>query len=149
MGNQEYAGFWVRVGAGVIDTVFFYIITMPILLLVYGEGYWFSEALVLGFWDMFISYVMPFFITIWFWLRYFGTPGKMALRLKVVDAETGEALTSVQAIARYFGYFISLITLLLGYFWIGVDPRKQGFHDKLANTVVVRDMEKRKVRFSR
>ena len=71
----------------------------------------------------------------------------MALRLRVVDAKTGQALTTPQAIGRYLGYYVSAFALMLGFIWVGIDKRKQGFHDKLAGTVVIRDTAKEPVRF--
>ena len=44
-----------------------------------------------------------------------------------------------QLIGRYFGYYVSTIPLFLGFVWVAFDPRKQGWHDKLAGTVVVRE----------
>jgi len=43
-----------------------------------------------------------------------------------------------QAIGRYLAYFVSALVLGLGFIWIAFDTRKQGWHDKLAGTVVVR-----------
>jgi uncharacterized RDD family membrane protein YckC len=63
----------------------------------------------------------------------------MVLKLKIVDATTGNMLTVGQAMGRYLAYFLASIPLLLGIIWIGFDKKKQGWHDKLANTVVIRD----------
>ena len=78
------------------------------------------------------------YATIWFWLRYLGNPGKMALKLKIVDATTGEKPSPGQAVGRYFAYILATIPLCLGFIWIAFDKRKQGWHDKLAGTVVIR-----------
>ena len=136
--NQEYAGFWVRVAAALIDTVLLAIVVYLPLTLVYGSDYWQAEKLVAGFWDA-VLYIAPVVITIWFWTKYLGTPGKMLLKLRVVDASTGNAISTPQALGRYLGYYVSTIPFLLGFIWVGIDKRKQGFHDKLAGTVVVRD----------
>ena len=69
------------------------------------------------------------------------------MRLRVVDADTGQALSTPQAIGRYLGYYVSILPLMLGIFWVGIDKKKQGFHDKLAGTVVVRDTSKEAVQF--
>jgi len=45
-------------------------------------------------------------------------------------------------IGRYFAYFISTIPLCLGFLWITFDRKKQGWHDKLAGTVVVRTLRR-------
>ena len=73
-----------------------------------------------------------------FWIWKSATPGKMMMRLVIVDARTGETPTMRQYFGRFFSYFLSAIPLLLGFLWIGFDQRKKGFHDKLANTAVVR-----------
>ncbi len=138
MSEQEYAGFWVRLGATLIDTIIiFIVITIP-LSLIYGESYWFGGQFIHGFWDVILGWVLPIAATIWFWLRFLGTPGKMALKLKIVDARTGKKMRTGQAVGRYFAYLVSIIPLGLGFLWIGIDSRKQGWHDKLAGTVVIK-----------
>lgn len=147
MNNQEYAGFWVRLGAVLIDTVIIVIVITIPLSFIYGEQYWFGGAYIRGFWDFILGWVVPIVATIWFWLRYLGTPGKMALKLKIVDAKTGKKMTTGQAIGRYFAYLVSIIPFCLGFIWIGIDSKKQGWHDKLAGTVVIKTNEVVPVRF--
>jgi uncharacterized RDD family membrane protein YckC len=147
--NQEYAGFWIRVAAALIDTIVFVIVFAIPLTLIYGSGYWTSQEPASGVLDIVIRYIAPIFITVWFWTKYLGTPGKMALRLRVVDARTGQAISTPQAIGRYFGYYVSILPLLLGFIWVGIDKKKQGFHDKLAGTVVIRDLPKEPVQFEK
>lgn len=66
------------------------------------------------------------------------TPGKWALGLRVVSAETGERVGVGQHLGRTFASLISLLTFLIGYFWLVVSRKRQTFHDKLASTLVVR-----------
>ncbi len=134
----EFAGFWSRTGAAIIDTILLMLITAPILISIYGTDYFTSEEVIAGSWDFLISWVLPAFATIIFWIYRAATPGKMAIRAKILDAETGRAASTGQLIGRYFTYFVSIIPLCLGIFWIGFDKRKQGWHDKLAGTVVVK-----------
>ncbi|EDN67517.1 membrane protein [Beggiatoa sp. PS] len=94
-----------------------------------------------------LSYVVPIVATIWFWLHFFGTPGKMATNLKIVDAKTGNKLTLGQAIGRYFAYIPAILPLGLGIIWVGIDKKKQGWHDKLAGTVVIKSNQSEPVRF--
>ena len=61
----------------------------------------------------------------------------MVIGAKIVDAKTGAPSTG-QLIGRYFGYYVSILPFFLGIVWVGIDAKKQGFHDKLAGTVVVR-----------
>ena len=147
MENKEYAGFWIRFGALLIDLVIMAIVLYVPLSLIYGEEYWLGDKLIYGFWDVMLGYVVPFVATIWFWLHYLGTPGKMAMKLQIVDASTGGKMRTGQAIGRYFAYILSAVPLCLGFIWVGVDQRKQGWHDKLAGTVVIRNTGKESVQF--
>ena len=150
MSEREYGGFWIRVGASCIDGIILIIITSPLLTFIYGWEYW-SEELIngiwYGVWDVLLNVVFPIVATIWFWLRFAGTPGKMACKLKIVDAKTGGKLSLGQAIGRYFAYIPAIIPLGLGLIWVGVDKKKQGWHDKLAGTVVIRNRKPEPVSF--
>jgi uncharacterized RDD family membrane protein YckC len=92
--------------------------------------------------DFLINYVLPFVATILFWLYKSATPGKMALNMKVVDVDTGEKLSVGQSIGRYFAYIPAMAILMIGIIWVAFDKRKQGWHDKLAKTVVIRKRKK-------
>ncbi len=145
--NLEYAGFWIRVGASLIDSVLMLIIVMPILLVIYGRSYWMNEFLVQGFWDVMLSYILPAVAVIVFWVYQSATPGKMMTNLTIVDAKTGEKPSARQFIIRYLGYYVSMFPLFLGIIWVGIDRRKQGWHDKLAGTVVIRNRKSEPPRF--
>lgn len=134
----EYVGFWPRVGAAIIDTLLLGVIIWPILTAFYGESYWSSEQFVQGPMDFLLSWVFPAIAVIVFWVLKQATPGKMAVSAKIVDANTGAAPTTGQCIGRYFSYFLAGLPLGLGIIWVAFDARKQGWHDKLAGTVVVR-----------
>lgn len=136
--NLVYAGFWIRVWASIIDTALLAFITIPFLLSIYGKEYFDSKTDIKGAADFLLSYVLPAIAVIVFWIYKSATPGKMAISAKILDAETGGTLSTAQCIGRYFAYFISALPLGLGMFWVAFDKRKQGWHDKLAGTVVVR-----------
>lgn len=72
-----------------------------------------------------------------FWLRWGATPGKMLMRIKIVDAKTEGPLSFFQVVMRASCYLISAMFFMLGFFWIGIDKRRQAWHDKLADTVVL------------
>ena len=129
--DMEYAGFWIRIWASVIDTVLIAVITIPILLAIYGKQYFESERLIEGSMDFLISWVLPAIAVIIFWVYRAATPGKMAISSKIVDAQTGGQPSTGQLVGRYFGYFISTIPLGLGIIWVAFDKKKQGWHDKL------------------
>jgi uncharacterized RDD family membrane protein YckC len=56
---------------------------------------------------------------------------------RIVDANTYGPPSTGKLVGRYFAYLASIIPLFLGFLWIAFDKRKQGWHDKLAGTVVV------------
>jgi len=146
--DLEYAGFWIRVGASLIDTILLMTLIVPLMSLVYGDDFWTGQAVFFGFWDLILNYLLPAVAVILFWNYRSATPGKMALSLKIVDANTGESVPTGRLIGRYLGYYVSIIPFCLGLIWVGIDKRKQGWHDKLAGTVVVRDKRKEPVRFN-
>lgn len=138
--DLEYVGFWLRVWAAIIDTILVMIVVAPLVTWIYGTEYWFPEEikLIYGPADFWISWVMPAVAVILFWIYRQATPGKMAIGAKIVDAKTGGKPSIGQLIGRYLGYYVSILPLMIGILWVAFDPRKQGFHDKLAGTVVVR-----------
>jgi uncharacterized RDD family membrane protein YckC len=73
-----------------------------------------------------------------FWVYRSATPGKLATNTRIADASSGAAPTPRQCLVRYAAYFLSTAGFGLGFVWIAFDRRKQGWHDKLAGTVVVR-----------
>lgn len=147
MNEQEYAGFWIRTGATIIDTIIILIIIAPILTAIYGTEYWVSPSLIEGAWDVILNFILPAIAVILFWSYKSATPGKMATGLTIVDAKTGGKPSTGQFIARYLGYYLSMIALFLGMIWVGIDKRKQGWHDKLAGTVVIKNIRTQPVMF--
>ena len=148
--HLEYAGFWSRVGAAVVDAILLVVVTAPLLIAIYGWAYFspFRTGFIAGPADILINYVLPAIAVLLFWHYAQATPGKMAIAARIVDAETGEKPSTGQFIGRYLGYFVAIIPLGLGIIWVAIDRRKQGWHDKLAGTVVVRNTRPEPVSFS-
>lgn len=134
----EYVGFWLRVGASLIDTVLVVVICVPLVTWVYGPQYWTSSGLIAGPADFLITWVLPAIAVVLFWVSRQATPGKMVISARIVDATTGGKPSTGQLVGRYLGYYVSMLPLMAGFLWVAFDPRKQGWHDKLAGTVVVR-----------
>ena len=65
------------------------------------------------------------------------TLGMRALKIKVVKTD-GSQLDLVGAFLRYIGLLISCIALFIGVLWALFDANKQGWHDKIASTYVVK-----------
>ncbi len=149
--EYEYAGFWIRVWAALIDTVLFIAITTPILGALYGWDYSFDSRLDAGFrpTEFIVSWLLPALAVLLFWRYRSATPGKMVIGARIVDARTGETPGIGRLVVRYLGYYVSIIPFCLGLIWVGLDRRKQGWHDKIAGTVVVRNKQhgKEPVRF--
>ena len=134
--DLKYVGFWKRTVAGLVDTFLIILVIFPILIWVYGIEFLNNEHMEKGSFDFIINYVFPTIAVILLWKYYQATPGKMIFKATIVDAKTGGKPSLRQLIIRYLGYIISTIPLGLGIFWVAFDKKKQGFHDKLANTVV-------------
>jgi uncharacterized RDD family membrane protein YckC len=90
-----------------------------------------------------LSFIIGLGYNWYFWTRNNGqTPGKMLMNIRVVKTD-GTPIRDVDALMRYVGYYINSAILLLGWIWALSDEHRQGWHDKLANTYVVK-AEKRK-----
>ncbi|MEO8897670.1 MAG: RDD family protein [Candidatus Dormibacter sp.] len=72
------------------------------------------------------------------WSLLGASLGQRALGLRVVNAADGQRITIATAVARFFGYVVSAIPFAVGLIWAGFDHQKQGWHDKIAGTFVVR-----------
>ncbi len=131
-GQVRYAGFWRRVGASLVDTLLLVIVLVPLALLLRLLG-----GAPGGLVPLLLNDLLPMVLIIYFWVRFRGTPGKRLLECQVVDARTLKSLTVGQGVLRYLGYVASALPLGLGFLWIVWDPRKQGFHDKIAGTLVL------------
>ena len=92
---------------------------------------------MLIFSDMAYQLLIIGVIVVSFWLCRNATPGKMLLNMEIVDARTGEKPTLFQWLLRYAGYVIAVLPLMLGFLWILWDKKRQGWHDKIAGTVVI------------
>lgn len=141
--EREYVGFWSRVWASVIDSLIAMAIIVPLLWAVYGRDHFSSQVLIAGPADFLISWVLPAVAVLAFWIARQATPGKMAISATIVDEKTGRAPSKKQFVIRYLGYYLAAFPLLLGLIWVAFDKKKQGWHDKLAGTVVVRSGKNR------
>jgi uncharacterized RDD family membrane protein YckC len=128
----EYVGFWRRFVANFIDGFLIMLLLIPLVILFMGD----SQETEGGGNLLFTLLQMGIIIT--FWVYKSATPGKMLMSAYIVDANTGDKPSTGQFIIRYLMYFVSTIVLFLGFIWIAFDSRKQGWHDKVAGTVVIR-----------
>jgi uncharacterized RDD family membrane protein YckC len=133
--SPDYAGFWQRAAAFVIDALLVTVILTPLMVVVFGMR---SVSLDPSehSWDL-LALVAIALAVIAFWRFGGATPGKVALGVKIVDAASGAPPPAGRLALRFLGYFVSALPLYLGFLWIAVDRRKQGWHDKIARTVVI------------
>ncbi len=140
--EQSYAGFWIRVLAYLIDSVLLITIQTALSLLInltigmLGIATDGDPAINTIIWlfgaVLSISYAV-------FFTGYCGqTPGKMALRIKVIRTDGSPINYGRAALREVLGKFISSILLGIGYLMVAFDNRKQGLHDKIADTYVIK-----------
>jgi uncharacterized RDD family membrane protein YckC len=134
----RYGGFWRRFAALTIDTIILYLFI--IILSLIGTR---LMPINNGFtWVRMIPYYgMALIINAVYFTYFHGisgqTPGKRMLGLRVVQAG-GAPMTPEIAFLRWVGYIISKVPLFLGFIWAAFDGSKQGWHDKIAGTCVIR-----------
>jgi len=130
MSNPQYQGFWIRfVSYVILDSI---IIGIPLSLLQFGLIY------ATGTQSMtYLTTLLGAVIIIYMDGIKGGTPGKLILGMRIVN-EKGEYIGIPMAILRYIGKIVSGIILGIGYFMIGWDEKKQGLHDKIAQTYVIK-----------
>ncbi|ESK56903.1 MAG: RDD family protein [Moraxellaceae bacterium] len=135
--KYEYAGFWIRLGASMIDNIIILVALLPIGMILGWESAYSSELSSGTDW---IWQILIAAFCVFCWVKFAGTPGKRLLRLKVLDERTGENVTVGQGIIRYIGYLPAFLVFFIGLIWVAFDSKKQGWHDKMAKTVVVREL---------
>lgn len=140
----QYVGFWARVGAALIDTVVMVLVFTPLFaVLGLGGDIQTDEqglpVLPPDYWNkLAVQQLIAAAAIVAFWAWRMATPGKMLIGAVIVDADTFGKPGTGRFVLRYLAYFVSTIPLGLGLLWVGWDRRKQGWHDKIANTVVVK-----------
>ena len=144
--NFHYAGFWLRVLALIVDSIInFIIVLIPAISLGYFIGLNMADSATQYEIEATAEAVGQLLGIVVVWLyyaimessKYQATIGKKIFGLRVVDLD-GNRISFGKATGRHFGKFISMLTVLIGYFMIGWTKRKQGLHDKMAGCLVVR-----------
>ncbi|MDG1204084.1 MAG: RDD family protein [Pseudomonadales bacterium] len=144
--TPRYVGFWARMLAFIVDSIAAFLLMMPLSL---GSGSLLvndfskpnalQDALIASLPGALLETLILAALFIGFWIYFAATPGKLLVHSYIVNAKTFQRAKTSQLVIRYLGYFASIATFGLGFIWIGIDSRKQSFHDKLASTVVVYD----------
>ena len=153
--QPAYAGFWIRLVARLLDGL---IIGLPfgILFGVFAvAGGVFANttssnsstdaqntaaAAVFGG-GFLLLYVLALVVQVGYWIYFWGssgaTLGMRLLHLRVVDADTGGPIGYARATVRFLMSIVNSWACYIGWIWVAFDPRKQGWHDKVANSVVL------------
>ena len=147
-GTYNFAGFWIRFGAFIVDYVVTYVVTFAIGF-AYGSYLARNGAVLLTEEDVLfltaISYlIIILYHTFFISSEYQATPGKILLGIKVVDYD-GQRVSVAKAFGRTLSYFLSGIIIGIGFFMIGFTDKKQGLHDYLAGTYAVRETPKAQI----
>jgi len=131
---MNYAGFWRRVVASVTDSI---LLTTAFNILMW---FVFPDSLKENQIFLFVITVIPT------WLYYAllessakqGTLGKVILGMKVVDYNN-QRISFARATGRYFSKIISAIILMIGFIMVAFTAKKQGLHDMIAGTLVIKN----------
>lgn len=144
-----YAGFWLRVGASIIDALVLWIpgvlIQLPFQFMLQSQmrGVRPGQFPPASFFGMLAGIYAIDICMRWLYFALMessgkqGTLGKMACGIKVTDMD-GNRIGFGQATGRYFGKIVSGLTIGIGFIMAGTTEKKQGLHDIMAKTLVVR-----------
>ena len=141
----NYASFWKRFAAAVIDSIIVYIlvaILQPLIMkpLAMNSGFMLGNIGAFLAFAILVSIVAV--LAYWIYHAAFessskqATPGKMALGIKVTDLNGGR-IGFGKATGRYFGKILSMVILYIGFIMVAFTEKKQGLHDKMADCLVV------------
>lgn len=150
---EDYAGFWKRVAAYIIDAIILAIV-FKMLGGLFGTAA-VEEATkqaIIGGTPPLDAY-LQLYRSLWVynlvtmvltWLYFIlcessvwqATVGKLALGIRVTDMD-GNRIGFARALGRYAGKYVSAIVLLIGFIMVGFTQRKQGLHDLMASTLVL------------
>ena len=130
----EFAGFWIRVGAYLID----YFLLLAVMCAAVAA----TIAIPQGQWMVSLIYVVMGFVAPWLYTALMessasqATVGKLACGLRVADM-SGQRIGFGRATGRYFAEWVTGFTLGVGYLMVLFTSKRQTLHDKIAGTVVV------------
>lgn len=138
-GAMQYGGFWIRFLAVLIDGIILYVVSMAVRR-VLGVGITpgdLGAAMAFGGLLFLLQIALAATYEGVFVGQFGATPGKMALRLKVVMSD-GSRVSMARAFGRHFAKWLSWLTLMIGFIIAGFDQEKRAVHDYICNTRVIR-----------
>jgi uncharacterized RDD family membrane protein YckC len=137
-GTHEQAGFGLRYGAWMFD---FLITLIAMMIFTFGVTALSRRSVVGSNQDLVIVSVLTVLLVVLNFVVFAGATGQ-SLGMKILGIQIlrvdGQPFTRTDAMKRHLiGYPISMLVFFLGFLWMVWDPRQQGWHDKLAKTIVV------------
>jgi uncharacterized RDD family membrane protein YckC len=135
MGALNYAGFWIRAGAKVLDGIILCVVFVAIDLLII-RVVMVTNQQAAGLVNYAANLLIGASYATFFNGRFGATPGKMALSLKIVRPD-GEPISFARALGRFFAEKLSGLILCVGYMMAGWDEEKRALHDRIADTRVI------------
>jgi uncharacterized RDD family membrane protein YckC len=154
--QPTYAGFWIRLVARLIDGLLLGIPFGIVIALFLVAGGVFANASGSGsssqssqnaaaaaaFGGGFLLlYLLGFVVQVGYWIYFWGssgsTLGMRLLHLRIVDANNGAPIGYARATIRFLMSIVNTWACYIGWIWVAFDPRKQGWHDKVADSVVL------------
>jgi len=138
-GTFNYAGFWIRVGAKILDGLILGVVFLPpfFYFAIKAAGQQpFGKFQVLQLFFELVYMAANIGYQIFFLGKYGATLGKMACGLRVVTAEGGK-VSYARATGRVFAEMLSGMICYIGYIIVAFDDQKRGLHDHICNTRVV------------
>lgn len=139
----EYVGFWLRLGAGLVDSLMLMMVLIPLTIGVFGWSRLATTIHISGTSDLLVSWIFPAILILIIWTGRNRTRGMAVISAVVLDERTSSPPSFGQHVGRYLGYFLAVIPFGLGLLWVAFDSKKQGWHDKLAGTIVVRPRKRK------
>lgn len=135
----NYASPGARLVAYIVDGICMFVVFILLTivlgaLVATGSGTGRGTAVLLYLLVVFIVSIAYF---PWFWSHGGATPGMQMLHIRVVREQDGGPVSGGSAILRLIGYWINSIVFYIGFIWILIDSHRQGWHDKIAGTVVI------------
>ena len=134
--TSMYAGFWRRVAAVILDGLIVGVVTVP-LTLAFGDGDGYADAARSSAASSISAVVTWLYSALMESSAKQATVGKMALGIIVTDLE-GRRIGFGKATGRHFAKILSALILGIGFIMVAFTQRKQGLHDILAGTLVIR-----------
>ncbi len=150
--QTTYAGFWIRFIARFLDSL---ILGIPLTILLFiflaisgaalsatsSDENAQNVAAGVASGAFLLFYLLALVAVAAYQIYFWGTSGQtIAMRmfhLRVVDANTGAPIGIGRAVVRWLMTIVNSWACYIGWIWVAFDARKQGWHDKVANSVVL------------